>query len=419
MKLGALIAGADYSVNGSLDVDVTGVCYDSRNAQPGNIFFALARDPDSNQNNINQAFSRGAHAMVVRKWSGGASRPAATLIVCEQPRRLMALAAGRFFDWPSRRLDLIGVTGTSGKTTSTYLLASILEAAGETPGVIGTLGIRIGSRHIPTELTTPESVDFESALSAMVAAGVHRVAAEVSSIGLAEGRVDQLDFRACLFTNLGRDHLDYHGSVDNYFAAKLRLFDDLLAASQKSDPVAIALADDPYGRQVLERVRCRKLSFGTQAGADVHPLSFELGLEGIRATVQLPGRVIELTSPLLGKFNLLNILGAVAVSVALGIAARRAGDGRLCAQARCAGGRARGVAQAQSQAPGLRVRLRRRSRPREAANHGRNRGADGRPSRADFGQSTDRRSAGDYRRGRGRIAQRGTKARPGARHLFG
>ena len=231
----------------------------------------------------------------------------------------MALAAGRFFDWPSRRLDLIGVTGTSGKTTSTYLLASILEAAGETPGVIGTLGIRIGGRHIPTELTTPESVDFESALSDMVQAGVHRVAAEVSSIGLAEGRVDHLDFRACLFTNLGRDHLDYHSSVDNYFAAKLRLFDELLAVSQRSDPVAVALADDPYGRQVLERVRCRKLSFGAQAGADVYPLSFELGLEGIRATVQLPGRVIELTSPLLGKFNLLNILGAVAVSVALGI----------------------------------------------------------------------------------------------------
>ena len=223
MKLGALIAGGDYSVDGSLDADVTGVCYDSRRAEPGNLFFALARDPEQNQEYINQVFRRGARAVVVRKWSG-ASRPAATLIVCEQPRRLMALAAGRFFDWPSRRLDLIGITGTSGKTTSTYLLASIFEAAGETPGVIGTLGIRIGARHIPTELTTPESVDFEAALSEMAAAGVHRVAAEISSIGLAEGRVDQLDFRACLFTNLGRDHLDYHTSVDNYFAAKLRLF---------------------------------------------------------------------------------------------------------------------------------------------------------------------------------------------------
>ena len=319
MKLDALIAGVDYSVKGSLDVDLTGIAYDSRRVEPGNIFFALARDAAQNQDNINEAFSRGTRAVAMRKWSGGASRPAATLIECEEPRRLMALAAARWFNWPSRRLELIGVTGTSGKTTSTYLLASIFEAAGETPGVIGTLGIRIGPRHIPTELTTPESVDFESALAQMEAAGVHRVAAEISSIGLAEGRVDQLDFRACLFTNLGRDHLDYHASVDDYFAAKLRLFEQLLAASQHHDPVAVVLADDAYGQRVLERVAGRKLSFGLEPRADIYPLSFELGLEGIRATVQLPDRVIELTSPLLGKFNLLNILGAVAVSVALGI----------------------------------------------------------------------------------------------------
>jgi UDP-N-acetylmuramoyl-L-alanyl-D-glutamate--2,6-diaminopimelate ligase len=318
MKLGALIAGADYAVNGSLDVDITGLAYDSRRAEPGNFFFALARDPEQNQNNIDQALSRGARAVAVRKWSG-ASRPAATLIQCDQARRLMALAAGRFFEWPSRRLELIGVTGTSGKTTSTYLLASIFEAAGATPGVIGTLGIRIGSRHIPTELTTPESLDFEAALSEMAAAGVERVAAEISSIGLAEGRADQLDFSACLFTNLGRDHLDYHGSVDEYFEAKLRLFAELLAVTERPHPVAVALADDPYGRRVLESVKCRKMSFSLEPGADVYPLGFDLGLEGIRATVQLPGRVIELSSPLLGKFNLLNILGAVAVSVALGI----------------------------------------------------------------------------------------------------
>jgi UDP-N-acetylmuramoyl-L-alanyl-D-glutamate--2,6-diaminopimelate ligase len=318
MNLDALIAGADYLVNGSLETDVTGICYDSRRVARGNIFFALARDPGQNQNNIDEALRRGARAVVVRKWSG-ALRPAATLIECEHPRRLMALAAARFFDWPSRRVELIGVTGTSGKTTSTYLLASIFEAAGETFGVIGTLGIRIGNRHIPTELTTPESVDFESALAEMASAGVRHAAAEISSIGLSEERVDELNFRGCLFTNLGRDHLDYHDSVDNYFAAKLRLFTELLPASRHPDPIAIALADDVYGKRVLESVEGRKLSFGIEPGADVFPLRYELGLEGIRATVQLPGRVIELDSPLLGKFNLLNILGAVAVSVALGI----------------------------------------------------------------------------------------------------
>ena len=318
MKLDALIAGADYVAEGSLDTDVTGICYDSRRVAQGNVFFALARDPEQNRKNMDEAFSRGARAVVVRKWSG-ASRPAVPLIQCEQPRRLMARAAARFFDRPSRRLELIGVTGTSGKTTSTYLLASIFEAAGETPGIIGTLGIRIGSRHIATELTTPESVDFESALAQMAAAGVRHAAAEISSIGLSEQRVDELNFRACLFTNLGRDHLDYHNSVDNYFAAKLRLFTELLPASRHPEPVAVALNDDPYGRRGLESAVGRKLSFGIEPGADVFPRRYELGLDGIRASIQLPGRVIELDSPLLGRFNLLNILGAVAVSAALGI----------------------------------------------------------------------------------------------------
>jgi UDP-N-acetylmuramoyl-L-alanyl-D-glutamate--2,6-diaminopimelate ligase len=318
MKLDALIAGADCVVNGSPELDVTSIAYDSRQVREGDVFFALARDEEQNQVHIDDALSRGARAVVVRKWSG-ASRPAAILIECEEARRLMALAAARLYDWPSRRLELIGVTGTSGKTTSTYLLASIFEAAGDTPGVIGTLGIKIGKQHIPTELTTPESVDFESALARMVQTGVRRAAAEISSIGLAEGRVDELDFRACLFTNLGRDHLDYHGSVDDYFAAKLRLFTDLLAKSRHSDPAAAVLADDPYGRRILQAVGCRKISFGIEPGADVYPLRHELGMQGMRARVQLPGRVIELESPLLGKFNLLNILGAVAVSVALGI----------------------------------------------------------------------------------------------------
>ncbi len=319
MNLDALISGGvDLRVNGSLDADITGIAYDSRRVEPGNIFFALARDPEQNQSNINQALSRGARVVVVRKWSGTA-RPAATLIECAQPRHLMAQAAARFFQFPSRRVELIGITGTSGKTTSTYLLASIFEALGEPAGIIGTLGIRVGNRHIPTELTTPESVDFEAALAEMVRAGVRRVAAEISSIGLAEGRVDELNFRACLFTNLGRDHLDYHGSTENYAAAKMRLFEELLRASRHPDPVAIALADDPYARRVLDCAGYRKVSFGLGRNADVFALDYELGLHGIRAAVRTPGRVIKLESPLLGRFNLLNILGAVAVSVALGI----------------------------------------------------------------------------------------------------
>src|SRR5262249_9154166 len=157
----------------------------------------------------------------------------------ERPRRLMGVAAARFFGAPSRRLELVGVTGTSGKTTTTYMLASIFEAAGAPAGVIGTIGIFVGPRKIYSGLTTPGSLDFESALAEMERAGVRRVAAEVSSIGLAEGRVDALSFRACVFTNFGRDHLDYHGTQEKYFAAKLRLFTELIPQSTWRDAVAI------------------------------------------------------------------------------------------------------------------------------------------------------------------------------------
>src|SRR5712692_5072012 len=144
-------------------------------------------------------------------------------------------------------------------------------------------------------------------------------AAEISSIGLDEGRVEELNFRACVFTGLGRDHLDYHGNLENYFAAKLHLFTDLLPRSNHPEPVAIVRGDDPYGNRVLASVTGRKLSFGLDAGLDVHPISFEAGLAGIRASVHAAGRMFEVHSSLLGKINLLNILCACALSVALGI----------------------------------------------------------------------------------------------------
>src|SRR5579871_6505847 len=211
------------------------------------------------------------------------------------------------------------------------MLGSVFEAAGAPAGIIGTIGIFIGARKIYSGLTTPESLDFESALAEMERAGVRRAAAEVSSIGLAEERVDALNFRACVFTNLGRDHLDYHGTQENYFAAKLRLFTELLPRSSWREPVAVVRGDDPFGRRVLEAVGVRKVSFGLDSGLDVRPVSYSAGTEGIRASVDALGKRIEVRSPLLGEINLLNILGASAVSVALGIETDAVAEGlRRC-----------------------------------------------------------------------------------------
>jgi UDP-N-acetylmuramoyl-L-alanyl-D-glutamate--2,6-diaminopimelate ligase len=243
----------------------------------------------------------------------------------------MGAAASRFFGAPSERIDLIGITGTSGKTTTSYILASIFEAAGMPTGIIGTIGIFTGGKKIYSGLTTPESIDFESALVQMEHEGVRQAVAEVSSQGIAEGRVEALNFRACMFTNLGRDHLDYHGTIENYFKAKLRLFTEILPRSKSAEPIAIVRGDDPFGQRVLDSVPTRKVSFGFDRSLDVFPESFSADLNGIRATLSVLGKKIEIESPLVGEINLLNILGASALSVALGIETAAVADGvRRC-----------------------------------------------------------------------------------------
>jgi UDP-N-acetylmuramoyl-L-alanyl-D-glutamate--2,6-diaminopimelate ligase len=332
MTLAELIAGAPVQqVVGDSGVEITGLSYDSRTAKPGDLFFSTARDEVQNRANLEDAFKRGARAAVVRGWDGGAARSAFTLVQSDQPRLAMGVAASRFFGAPSRRLDLIGVTGTSGKTTTTYLLESIFEAAGISCGIVGTIGIFAGGRKLYSGLTTPESIDFEGALAGMEDAGVRAAAAEISSIGLQEHRVDELSFRACVFTNLGRDHLDYHGTIENYFAAKLRLFTEILPRSTHPDAVAVVRGDDSFGQRVLDAVGGRKLSFGFGRDLDVHPTSFKAGIDGLRANVSAAGRTFEIESPMIGAINLLNILGASAVSVALGIETDAVVDGvRRC-----------------------------------------------------------------------------------------
>ncbi len=320
MRLSELIANAEVRrVIGDPDIEPSGLAYDSRKVNAGDLFFSTARDEMHQRANIEQAVNRGARAVAVRRWVDEDARPAATIIECTSPRRLMGVVASRFFNAPSRRVGLIGITGTSGKTTTSYLLASIFEAAGLPCGIIGTIGMFARGCKLYSRLTTPESIDFEAALATMKRAGMRAVAAEISSIGLEERRVEQLSFRACVFTNLGRDHLDYHKTLENYFAAKLRLFTELLPRSSAADPIAIVRGDDIYGARVLDAVAGWKLSFGMDPRLDVHPTRFESGLDGISATIAAAGRRFEIRSPLLGEINLLNILGASAVSVALGI----------------------------------------------------------------------------------------------------
>lgn len=332
MKLIELIAGCEVRrVVGDGQATVTGLAYDSRRVQPGDLFFSTARDQAAARAHVREALKSGARAIVMKTADDSTARTAATLIECESPRRVMGVAASRFFGAPSRRVNLVGITGTSGKTTTTYIIQSICAAAGIDAGIIGTIGILAGGRKFYSGLTTPESVDFESALKTMADSGMTTVAAEISSIGLAEHRVDELAFRAALFTNLGRDHLDYHGTSDAYFAAKRRLFSELLASSAYPEPLAIVNGDDSYGRQVLEAVRGKKWSFGLGPGNHVRAVEVKYSADGIAATVVAPGCRFKIESRLLGEINLRNILGASALSVALGIEADAVVEGvRRC-----------------------------------------------------------------------------------------
>ncbi|HEX5759402.1 MAG TPA: UDP-N-acetylmuramoyl-L-alanyl-D-glutamate--2,6-diaminopimelate ligase, partial [Thermoanaerobaculia bacterium] len=225
------------------------------------------------------------------------------------PRRLLAPLAARAYRHPDRELIVAGVTGTNGKSTVATLIAAVLEAAGRRAGFLGTLGYRLGGEAFPGERTTPEASDLFRTLRAMRERGGRAVAMEVSSHALEQGRVAGLGFDVAVFTNLTRDHLDYHGSMERYFAAKRRLFALLKPAGRG----AVNL-DDPWGRRLAADLP-DALTYG--AGGDVRAEDVRLTTEGIRGTVATPAGTLRLDSPLRGRFNLENLLAAAAAAVAL------------------------------------------------------------------------------------------------------
>ena len=321
MHLGELLALEQIDVvEGDTQCEVTGLAYDSRQVAPGSVFFAIRGEKYDGHDFLRQAADHGAVALVVER---PMPRPAGTVLIrVGDVRRAMGLWSARFYGEPSRRLKLVGITGTNGKTTCSYLVESIAAAAGLQPGVIGTIDCRYGGRHIPSHHTTPESIELESLLAEMLEAGVRAVAMEVSSHALVQERVRGLDFDAALFTNLSRDHLDYHASMDDYFAAKSKLFTDYLARGGKAKRSAIIYGADPRGPELVEMIRgagVEILTYGEGSQWDVHPVEVQSDVAGLRGKIRAAGRTIEFSSSMIGAANLQNILGAVGVGCALGL----------------------------------------------------------------------------------------------------
>ncbi|HYB43823.1 MAG TPA: UDP-N-acetylmuramoyl-L-alanyl-D-glutamate--2,6-diaminopimelate ligase [Candidatus Methylomirabilis sp.] len=310
------------TVLGPLPAAVTGVAYDSRKVSAGDLFVAVPGLKLDGRDYALDAIERGATAVVLE---GADTLPGgrAGRILVPSSREALARLADAYFRHPSRALTVVGITGTNGKTTTSLLVEALLRSGGRTTGVIGTIEYRIGSERRPAGQTTPEAVELQSLLAEMVERGAGGVAMEVSSHALALRRVDGVEFDVAVFTNLTQDHLDFHLTLEAYRAAKARLF-SLLAASGKRRRTAVINADDPAGASMVQGLDLSVVRFGRGGGhggggTDVSPRRFTSAIDGIRMDVDTPAGAVEIESPLVGEHNVMNLLGAVGVGVALGM----------------------------------------------------------------------------------------------------
>jgi UDP-N-acetylmuramoyl-L-alanyl-D-glutamate--2,6-diaminopimelate ligase len=311
VELAALIeALAPAEVLGRADVQIADLVHDTRRVGPGTLFFCVRGSTADGHDLAAEAVGRGAVALV-------AERPVDAVVpqlLVGDVRAAMAVAADVFFGEPTRELQLAGVTGTNGKTTTAFLLRSILEQAGRRPGLVGTVEWVVGGERRPAPHTTPEAIELQRLFREMLDSGDRSVALEASSHGSAYRRLDRVRFDALVFTNLSQDHLDLHETMEEYFLAKRRLF------TGPQPPPAAVNVGDPYGRRLADELagahRAPLVTFGLRPEAEVRPEALELTPHGSR----FRAAGIELETPLLGVFNVENVLGAVAAGLLLDVA---------------------------------------------------------------------------------------------------
>ena len=309
MKLSELLKKVKpLAVRGNPEREVAGIAYDSRQVTPDMLFVAIPGAHCDGYEYAEDAVKRGA-TVVVTSHTRLSSREV-TQIQVEDTRQALAEICDAFYGHPSGDLTVVGITGTNGKTTTAFMVRDILESVGRIPGLIGTVHYEIGTRIIPARRTTPESLEVQDYLSQMVRAGCHSVAMEVSSHALDQQRVTGVDFDVAIFTNLTRDHLDYHLTMEHYYEAKRRMFTGLGRGNKRA--VAVINHDDPWGRKLAADpdIHAEIVTFGIEPGAMVQAVEPQLGGNGSSCRVTTPWGASEVATPLLGRFNLQNVLGA-------------------------------------------------------------------------------------------------------------
>ena len=305
-------------LHGNAAVPLAGIACDSRLVGPGYLFAAVPGTRADGATYIPDALARGAAALLVARGRVPAGL-AVPVVESAALRADLAWLAAAYHDFPSSRLELVGVTGTKGKTTTTYLVEAVLRAAGYATGVVGTIGYRIGDQELPATHTTPDACLLQELFARMVEAGVTHAAMEVSSHALDQHRVDGTQFRAAVFTNLSRDHLDYHPDFAHYFGAKARLFSDPELGPGGRPRLNVVNVDDEAGRRLLPLCRGEVATFGCSPEAQYRAGEVQLGAAGTSFKLDCPQGRARVSLRLVGAFNVHNALAALAVGVGLGV----------------------------------------------------------------------------------------------------
>lgn len=311
-----LFEGMDCSILGNPEEEVSGIAYRSDKVRPGDAFFCIVGFTADGHSFAQDAINRGAKVLVVERKVYLADATDVTEVVVKDTRKAMAHVAANFFDHPSKSFNLVGITGTNGKTTTTYLVEHIARVAGRKTGVIGTTGIRIGDAQEKSEHTTPESPDLQGLFARMRDERCDVVAMEVSSHALDLLRTWHTHFTVTAFTNLTQDHLDYHHTFDAYFEAKAKLFSADYPARR------VICIDDKWGQELLRR--CSKaeedvITTGFDASAQIHPVSVSYELTHTTVTLEVRGARYTFSYPLVGRFNVSNVMTAFGVALQLGL----------------------------------------------------------------------------------------------------
>lgn len=310
MELKKLLEGIDYKIVNGLDkMEIESIQYDSRKIKSGDVFFAIEGFNVDGHEYIDRAVEKGAKVIVIQKDVEAIAN--ITYIKVENTRKALAIASGNYYDNPSKKMKIIGITGTNGKTTSAFMIKAILEEKGYKVGLIGTIANYIGQEEIHTDKTTPESLELHQLFSEMIEKGVNYCVMEVSSHSLELHRVFGIEFAESIFTNLTRDHLDFHKTFDNYFKAKAKLF-----SMSKNSIINI---DDSYGKSIVEMVNRNVITYSIENPSDLTGKNLKLHSRGIEFKLNYNNEEVFIKLSIPGKYNVYNALGCIGATLNEGI----------------------------------------------------------------------------------------------------